>query len=246
MTMRVGRTRTGIALGALCAAGLLLAPAIQAQTSRVDRVVPAKRAAVPARGGIGIFTPAAADPKLAAVLARSGLPEGSFRFTPAEARGGSHGVTVVVRATSSRAVRGRDVAHEVAVAAAAPVNLAPISYNLGVSVGWKRLAVSGDVTRVELVDQPGSRERADIGVSYTGKRLSGRLSASADRPLANTPVLIGDKPSYSIDLGGSYSLTRNLDVTAGVRYRSEEDRLPKLNESRRDSQAVYVGTAFRF
>jgi hypothetical protein len=201
---------------------------------------------VPARGGIGIFTPAAADPKLAAVLARSGLPEGSFRFTPAEARGGSHGVTVAVRATSSRAVRGRDVAHEVAVAAAAPVNLAPISYNLGVSVGWKRLAVSGDVTRVELVDQPGSRERADIGVSYTGKRLSGRLSASADRPLANTPVLIGDKPSYSIDLGGSYSLTRNLDVTAGVRYRSEEDRLPKLNESRRDSQAVYVGTAFRF
>ncbi|MCP4619934.1 MAG: hypothetical protein GY844_26290 [Bradyrhizobium sp.] len=243
--MRVGRTRTGIALGALCAAGLLLAPAIQAQTNRADRIVPAKRAAVPARAGIGIFTPAAADPKLAAVLARSGLPEGSFRFTPAEARGTSRGVTVAVRASSSRAMRSRDVTHE-AVATAAPFNLAPISYNLGVSVGWKRLAVSGDVTRVELVDQPGSRERADIGISYTGKRLTGRLSASADRPLANTPVLIGDKPSYSIDVGGSYSLTRNLDVTAGVRYRSEEDRLPKLNESRRDSQAVYVGTAFRF
>ncbi|MDG2533617.1 hypothetical protein P6144_08170 [Sphingomonas sp. HITSZ_GF] len=242
--MRVGKVRTGIALGALGVAGLLLAPSIQAQTSKNERVAPAKRAFVPARGEIGTFTPAAADPKLAAVLARSGLPEGSFRFTPAESRGNGRGVTVAVRASSSRALRSRDVTRE--VASAAPVGLAPISYNLGASVGWKRLAVSGDVTRVELVDQPGSRERADIGVSYTGKRLSGRVSAAADRPLANTPVLIGDKPSYSIDVGGSYSLTRNLDVTAGVRYRSEEDRLPKFNESRRESQAVYVGTAFRF
>ena len=46
---------------------------------------------------------------------------------------------------------------------------------------------------------------------------------------------------------GSYSLTRNLDVTAGVRYeRSERERLPRLTDDRRDSQAVYVGTAFRF
>jgi len=245
MTMRVGRIRTGIALGALCAAGLLLAPSIQAQTSKADRIAAAKRTATPARAGMGIFTPAAADPKLAAVLARSGLPEGSFRFTPAESSGNARGVSVAVRASSSRALRSRDVTRDVA-AAATPVNLAPISYNLGVSVGWKRLAVSGDVTRVELVDQPGSRERADIGVSYTGKRLSGRVTASSDRPLTNTPVLIGDKSSYSIDVGGSYSLTRNLDVTAGVRYRSEEDRLPKLNENRRESQAVYVGTAFRF
>lgn len=244
MLMRVGQVRTGIALGALCAAGLLLAPAIQAQTSKNERVALAKRTALPARGDIGTFTPAAADPKLAAVLARSGLPEGSFRFTPSESRGSSRAVTVAVRSSTSRALRSRDETSQ--VASAAPVNLAPISYNLGVSVGWKRLAVSGDVTRVELVDQPGSRERADIGVSYTGKRLSGRVSAAADRPLTNTPVLIGDKPSYSIDVGGSYSLTRNLDVTAGVRYRSEEDRLPKLNESRRESQAVYVGTAFRF
>ena len=67
-----------------------------------------------------------------------------------------------------------------------------------------------------------------------------------EKPLANTPALIGDKPSYSIDVGGSYSLTRNLDVTAGVRYKSERDRLPQITDTRRDSQAVYVGTAFRF
>jgi hypothetical protein len=239
MQMRVVRTIAGLGLGALCAAGALLAPAL-AQDSRGDRLA-AKRPAVAVRSSFGSFTPAAADPKLAAVLARSGLPETGFRFTPSEARrGSSRAVTVAVRARSNRPGR-------TALAAAAPsVSLAPIAYNLGVSVGWKRFAVSGDVTHVDLVDQPGSRERADLGISYTGKKASGRLSANAERPLASTPVLIGDQPSYSIDMGGSYSLTRNLDVTAGIRYKSERDRLPKITDDRRDSQAVYVGTAFRF
>jgi hypothetical protein len=151
-------------------------------------------------------------------------------------------VTVAIRARSTRAAQNADRANPAPV----EVSLAPIAYNLGVSVGWKRFAVSGDVTRVELVTQPGSRERADLGLSYTGKRVGGRVQASADRPLTNTPVMLGDNPSYSIDVGGSYSLTRNLDVTAGVRYKAERDRLPRMTDQRRDSQAVYVGTAFRF
>jgi hypothetical protein len=243
--MRVKRAMLGMGLGVLCAFGAMLAPALQAQESgRSDRAVAKRAMPVSVRGGIGSFTPAAADPKLAAVLARSGLPETGFRFTPSESRrGAGRAVTVAVRARSNRAVRSAD---RTETASAAPVSLMPIAYNLGVSVGWKRFAVSGDVTRVDLVTQPGSRERADIGVSYTGSRASGRVQANADRPLANSPVLIGDKPSYSIDVGGSYRLTRNLDVTAGVRYKSERDRLPKLTDDRRDSQAVYVGTAFRF
>lgn len=234
-------------VGAICAAAAFVAPALQAQEgNRADRPF-AKRPNIAVRGGIGTFTPAAADPKLAAILARSGLPESGFRFTPSESRrGSSRAVTVAVRARSTRsgALASRDVI--AAAAAAAPVSLAPIAYNLGVSVGWKRFAVAGDVTRIELPTQPGSTERANVGVSYTGNRVTGRVQAAAERPLANTPVLIGDKPSYSIDVGGSYALTRNLDVTAGVRYKSERERLPQMTDDRRDSQAVYVGTAFRF
>ncbi|WP_363321717.1 hypothetical protein [Sphingomonas sp.] len=243
--MRLARWTTMMGVGAICAAAAFVAPALQAQEgNRVDRPF-AKRTNIAVRGGIGTFTPAAADPKLAAILARSGLPESGFRFTPSESRrGSSRAVTVAVRARSTRsgALANRDM-----IAAAAPVSLAPIAYNLGVSVGWKRFAVAGDVTRIELATQPGSTERANVGVSYTGNRVSGRVQAAAERPLADTPILIGDKPSYSIDVGGSYSLTRNLDVTAGVRYKSEQDRLPKMTtDNRRDSQAVYVGTAFRF
>jgi hypothetical protein len=244
MMLRPG-WKSAIGLGVLCALGAALSPALQAQDrAGGDRRVAPRQAFTP-RGGLGTFTPAAADPKLAAILARSGMPEAGFRFTPSEARTGTRrGVTVAVRARRTGTVRLER--EELAAAAPAAVSLAPIGYNLGVSVGWKRFAVSGDVTKVELVSQPGSRERANLGFSYNGKRASGRLQATADRPLDGTPMLIGDKPSYSMDLGGSYSLTRNLDVTAGVRYKSERDRLPKLADDRRDSQAVYVGTAFRF
>ena len=111
-----------------------------------------------------------------------------------------------------------------------------------------RFALSGDVSHVDLGALPGSREAVDVGVSYNGKRLSGRVQARADKPTGNQPRMVAEAPSYSIDLGTSYSLTRNLDVTAGVRYRTDEERLrlPQLTDTRRDSQAVYVGTAFRF
>jgi hypothetical protein len=181
------------------------------------------------------------------VFARSGLDTSSFRFTPTDSRrSGSHAVTVAVRARSSRAALAAE--HAASPADGSTVNLAPIAYNLGVSVGWRRFALAGDVTKVDLGMIPGSREAADLGISYTGHRFSGRLKASADRPLANAPRLVEEAPAYSVDVGGSYRLTRNLDVTAGVRYKAERDqnRLQQLTDDRRDSQAVYVGTAFRF
>ena len=49
-----------------------------------------------------------------------------------------------------------------------------------------------------------------------------------------------------VDLGGAYRLGRNIDVTAGVRYSQERDRLRPLTDGKKDSQAVYLGTQFRF
>ncbi len=207
---------------------------------------PAKRVAGrPAASSavLGTFTPVAADPRLAAMMSRAGLDGGSFRFTPAEVKDTSRSVTVAVRARTNRpADRG-----QVALAAAEPQGgLKPIAYNLGVAVGWKRFAVSGDMGRVDMAARPGGREAADVALSYAGSRFSGRVRAAADRPLADVPKLVEEAPSYSVDLGGSYKLTRNLDVMAGIRYRTDRERLTRLESDRRDSQAVYIGTAFRF
>ena len=236
----VGRTIAGIFGGAVIVAAMFAVPAIGAPDSSLRAT---KRTIVTPRMA-GSFTPSAADPKMAALFARGGLDTSGFRFTPSEARNGNRAVTVAVRARSSQS--GRD---SLRVAAVSPsVGLAPIAYNLGVAVGWKRFAVSGDVAKVDLAGAPGSREAADLALSYAGNKFTGRVSASADRPLAGigTPRAVTEESNYSLDVGGSYSLTRNLDLTAGMRLKSERERLTRLDDDRRDSQAVYVGTAFRF
>ncbi len=233
----MGRAMAVMMAGALVATGVVVAPAFGAS----ERPQPARRASV--SRFTGSFTPAAADPRLAAAIARGGLDSSEFRFTPAEARQDKR-VTVAVRARSSR-VALTD-ATRVAAVATPTVGIQPIAYNLGVSVGWKRFAVSGAMNRIDLGPIPGSRESTDVALTYRAGRASSRVLAVADRPLENTPKLTQEMPSYSVDVSSSYSLTRNLDVTAGMRYRSDRERLARLDDTRHDSQSVYVGTAFRF
>ncbi|WP_200909818.1 hypothetical protein [Sphingomonas sp. Leaf4] len=241
--MTGSRIAMSVGLGAMIAAGLGASPALFAQEQRSPRVLKRLSSEAMPLTGIGSFTPASADPRLVAALSRTGLNATGFQFTPSEgAVIGNRTVKVAVR---SRTLRPNRLPDRVAAAAPMPT-LNPLAYNLGVSVGWKRFAVSGDLARLDLAGQPGSREQMGLGVSYTGRKLAARVGASSDRPLADQPALIADPQGYSLDMGGSYKLTRNLDVTAGVRYRSERERMLRVDPDRRDSQAVYVGTAFRF
>lgn len=238
------RAMVAVMAGALVATGIMVAPAFGAG----QRTRSAARAAAAPMRFAGAFTPAAADPRLAAVMARAGLDDAAFRFTPAEARQDKRAVTVAVRARSTRALAS--VASDATRTGGnkpATLGIQPIAYNLGASVGWKTFALSGDLSRVDLGPQPGSRESADVALTYRAGRASSRLTAIADRPLNGANKLVEERPSYSLDLSSSYSLTRNLDLTAGMRYRSDRDRLTRVgDDDRRDSQSVYVGTAFRF
>jgi Gram-negative porin len=241
--MRARWAINGVIGGALGVALLAAAPAIG---SAADRFFVKRPVAAPVmRGGIGTFTPVAGDPRLAAALARSGFTGSGFRFTPAVSSA-AHTRAVTV------AVRARAATREVAVdrlaqgASAASIGIAPVAYNLGVGVGWRRFALSGDVKRMDVGIVPGSREGVDLGLSYNANKWSTRVELAADRPIGSLPRTINGAGSVSLDVGGSYRLTRNLDVMAGVRYKSERDRLKDITDTRRDSQAVYVGTAFRF
>ena len=189
------------------------------------------------------FTPAVADPRLAAEFARRGLSAGSFRFTPSVSGDKSKPVKVAVRASAltPQTTRTADFT------SASPVTaITPTAYSLGVSIGWKRFALSGDVAKLDGGALPG-RETAEVGVSYAAtKKLTGRVAAGVERNDTTLPRLVPVDSAYSLDVGASYSIARNLDVTGGVRYKIERDRLQALADDRRDSQAVYVGTAFRF
>ena len=227
-------------LAALAAGALVLTPAFAASTTTKKRPPAVSLSFDP----ISSFTPANADPKLAAALAGRNLSLTDFKFTPAPAKGRPSQVRVAIRARTS-APAPTPLAD--AAAQTAAVNaLTSTSYNLGVAVGWRRFAVSGDVAKVKDADPViGGRESAIVGVSYSLKRFTGRVAVGAERTDHPVPALRkGD--NYSLDVGGAYALSNRVALTGGVRYNVERDRLSALQDDRRDSQAVYVGTALKF
>ena len=191
-----------------------------------------------------VFTPAAADPRLAASLANRAPTALDFHFTPAAAKGRPAQLRVAIRARTIASTAARTGEADRNSGALA---LAPATYNLGVAVGWRRFAVSGDVAKIDGNGSPlGGRESAALGVSYNLKRFTGRVAMGADRASGASAPALARNDNVSFDLGGAYSLTRNLALTGGVRYKIERERLQALADQRRDSQAVYVGTAFKF
>jgi hypothetical protein len=240
--VRNRRIVLGVSTGALAVLAVALSPAIGASN---NQSVEKPRVSLGAGGGLGLFTPAETDPRLSALLARSGISSSGMRFTPASASVRlNRSVTVAVRARTTGSSIGGD---RVALVNAPATSIAPIAYNLGVAVGWKRFALSGDVEKVDL-GTLGGREVVDVGVSYSIRKFTTRVAIGTDHPTPNTPKALAGDTGVSVGMSGSYSLTRNIDLTAGVRYRaSARDRLePVATDNRRDSQAVYVGTAFKF
>jgi hypothetical protein len=231
---RFSAARLAVAFGA---AGLVLSPAF-AQSDSKKRPPAVSLSLSPEFA----FTPASADPRLAAAFSGRSASLGDFKFTPAAAKGRPSQVRVAIRARTSSPQQAAASSASSSVSA-----IAPVSYNLGVGVGWRRFAVSGDVGRVKPAGAPvDARESAAVGVSYSLPRFTGRVAVSADRSEGTAAPALRDSDKYAVDVGGSYALTRRLSVTGGVRYRIEHDRLSTLSDERVDSQAVYVGTAFSF
>jgi hypothetical protein len=225
---------------ALATAALVLTPAFAAGPTK--RHAPAVSLSF---DPIGSFTPANADPNLAAALAGRGMSLTDFKFTPAPAKGRPSQVRVAIRArvnAPSQAMLAQSAAPTAAVNA-----LTPSSYNLGVGVGWRRFAVAGDISKIKDADSAiGGRKTAVVGVSYSLKRFTGRVAVGTDQADGHPLPALRRGDNVSLDVGGSYSLSRRIALTGGVRYNVERDRLSTLQDDRRDSQAVYVGTAFKF
>ncbi|MEA3060506.1 MAG: hypothetical protein QOJ94_287 [Sphingomonadales bacterium] len=223
----------GMGGAALAALSLVLSPALAASGSSSSLSLRSST-----------FTPAVSDPRLAAELARRGLQANSFRITPAAIGNGGNKVRVAIRARAALSADSRVAA---AQPSASPVTaITPTVYNLGVSIGWKRFALSGDVDRIRGGPVRGGHEAAELGLSYSASRFTARAEAAVARADPSTPRIIAEDQSYTVGVGGSYRLTHNLDVTGGVRYKIQRDRLEPLADQRRDSQSVYIGTAFRF
>lgn len=207
------------------------------------------------RGSFASFTPANVSPRMAELLAeRQANGRGRLmRFTPAStADKPGRALTVAVRVDSetAQAISVRSAisiaAEQVGAERVAPV--APVRYNLGLSRGYKSFAQptqrTSDLRRITMPDL--AHFEPSPGVRDKPSRFAARVELEQADTTGKAPRTREGLGDQMVGVGGSYRVTGNLDVTAGVRYSQERDRLVPLTDSVQDSQAVYVGTQFRF
>ena len=263
MNVGIGKANGGNARGSarrsllLAGGALVLGAAIvptvsQAFSSGFD----SQPVSLEARGSIGSFTPASVDPDLAASVNISSLSSGRlFRFTPAgSSNRPGRSVTVAVRVDEDvmRAVSVRGpLGGTAAQSGATPFRIAPVAYNLGVARGYQSFAAGQPIattTTLRKIDMPDlSAFEPGKGAAKSGtSRFAPRIAIDEKDRAGRAPRTLEGEGEYQVDLGGSYRVSRNLQVIGGVRYSNDRDRVAPLTDGKQDSQAVYVGTQFRF
>ena len=237
----------------LCGAVSLLAlpSAVLAYAATFDAGLPGG-VTTPVNSG---FIPSEVDPRLArSITVRSVAKGQSFRFTPAAVPTGMDRsvVTVAVRLND---VNGQSLAQTLAARQPAPsdagdaaaLRIAPTGYSLGAARGYRSFAQNAvPTTPIRQLAAPDlASYQPKPGVASDPSRFAPRIALDEREKTGRSPRTF-EQSDQQVDLGGSYRVTRNLNVTAGVRYSSDRDRLRPLTDGRQDSQAVYVGTQFRF
>ena len=166
----------------------------------------------------------------------------------------------VARAISVRGVLGNING---AAGNGTPLRIVPNAFNLGMARGYQSFAVTSglgasngfasngfnrDVQRIDMPDLSHFAAASPSASATSGStsRLAPRIALDEKERTGRAPRTLETQGDYQVDFGGSYRLTLNLDVTAGIRYTSDRDRLRPLTDGRQDSQAVYLGTQFRF
>lgn len=242
-------TKGGVTAGVLLAGAVVTLALPSAVLAFSTRFEPEPLA--PASGnGRQLADSASAD--LARPIPLRSLAKGRlYLFTPAKTPNRpDRSITVAVRvdpwAAKGISVFGRRDPIDLVVS---PLRIAPNAFNLGVSRGYhnfgQNLVPPADSRKAEMPDL--TAFSLAPGAKTDDSRFSPRIVMDEKQAAGRAPrTFAGDKEDR-VDVGGAYRVTRNLDVTAGVRYSQERDRLlPLTTDGKQDNQAVYVGTQFRF
>jgi hypothetical protein len=206
----------------------------------------------------GALDPETSPENLSRAIAMRSLGDGeNFPFTPAgpTARR-DRAVTVAVRidreAAQAIIVRNRTPIARNDMAGIGGLKIAPTAFNLGVARGYQNFApdiaaATAPAAARAISDAPELRKFSlQAGTAEQKEpRFTTRLSIDEKRAPGRAPHTFAGEAG-EVDVGGSYRVTNNLDLTAGLRYSQERERLMPLTDGRQDSQAVYVGTQFKF
>ena len=206
------------------------------------------------------FTPAGMDPaKIEALAAKIGVD--ALRFTPAARPAPKEGtVTIAVRVDTEN-VKAISVRRPVETVSNAPrieaLSVAPTRYDLGVARGYQGFAKAerpsvapGTSVRtpssVRNIAMPDLSEYRPARSKDEPSRFQPRIALDSEGRTGRARGTLESLGEQSVEVSGSYSLSRKIDVTAGVRLSQDRDRLAPLTDGLEDDQAVYVGTQIRF
>mgnify|MGYP000571974355 CR=1 FL=1 len=204
--------------------------------------------------GMARFTPASVDPELARrVEQRYAAKRKALPFTPAAGKAvADRTVTVAVR-VDDEAARAISIRSAIESARSEPgrreVAVAPSAFDLGVARGYQSFTkpaseLPKSVSRIAMPDL--AEFRPSQGAKDEPSRFQPRISMDQDRTPGRAPRTLEGRGDRRVELGGAYRVSRNIDVTAGVRISEEQDSLTPLTDGVEDSQSVYVGTQLRF
>ncbi len=256
--MSSGRKQLWMMGGALAAAVALCGTGMVSAYPAVSRDSSAKFSEILLDPSVGLFTPAGLDAKSAERFKQAAVASrGKYLFTPAgvsQAR--NRTVTVAVRAGNDEAPRAVSVRNVIAASEAGTRTTAsikslesvkPTKYELGSATGWTSFAVPTESRKsnAPAIGQISSGAGYTLDDEPQGKRSKFNTRVTLESPNAKgLQRRVGGANEYALDVGGSYSITKGVDVTAGLRVESEQEA-PIVSEQR-DSQAVYLGTLIRF
>ena len=203
------------------------------------------------------FTPAGVDSRLAKKFnTRSqAVNAGDFPFTPSGVGQGGKTLTVAARSQAPNGKNAISVRNSIAAVEAGRGNagrLRKSEFRLTSAKGWQGFNLIPEArtaiqTKAPMITGLGkSNFRLDKGPKEKPSRFKPAIAVDKDRSV--TPAARGNAAptDYEVGVGGSFSISRKVDVTAGVRYKSENDRITPTTNDQKDSEAVFVGTKIRF
>ncbi len=209
------------------------------------------------QNGLASFTPSGVDPALARRVANRFDGKDALRFTPAgSGKDSDRAATVAVRVDdkTARAISVRSAIKAASGRAGAgqsigEVRIAPTRYSLGASRGYKSFAkpftLSGKVNDIAMPDLA-TFEPGQGTAEKKPSRFGADIQLENQRNVGRAPSTLEGLGDQAVDVSGSFRVAKNLNVTAGVRLSQDRDRIAPLTDTTQDSQAVYVGTRFKF
>lgn len=256
MTIQPKRTfkgkHTAWTVSVVVAASLAFSPVFFAASARtIDKQFGAQ-----SNSWLSTFTPAGVDSRLAKKFEqrKQALGTTQFPFTPAGIdKSRNRTMTVAARISQPLTVSAVSVRNTIAAAnagAAQDVSLKQSDYRLTAARGWQGFALPTALKSAEKAPLIDIAARGNFKLDGEAKRKPSRFNTNVSldqtRQAAPSPRGTTASGEYSLNVGGSFSISRKIDVTAGVRYASERDRVSPQVLNSNDSEAVYVGTKIRF